>query len=220
MCGRVARTRELKDYAARLGVDPRYIEEHFPPSWNIPPGTKHPAFLVGRSGELKVHPMRWGYRPHWAGENAREVINARGETASGKPYFRTAMGRGQRCLIPVSAWYEWEKTESGKQPWAITNGDQTLFLGGLYARSAEGHGFAVVTRPAVQSLAHIHDRMPLILSDSGARDEWLAHEPLTGDWVEQWIHGESTPDEWCSWRVGKAVNSPGNDRPELLEKVD
>uniref|UniRef100_UPI0038737B09 SOS response-associated peptidase n=1 Tax=Natronospira sp. TaxID=2024970 RepID=UPI0038737B09 len=203
-----------------LGVDLRFIEEHFPPSWNIPPGSEHPAFVLGRSGELKPHPMHWGYRPHWAGEKGREVINARGESAAEKPYFRSAYQRGQRCLIPATAWYEWQKTATGKQPWALSNEAQTLFLAAVYTRGQEGLGFAIVTRPAIKSLGHIHDRMPLVLSDATAQQQWLAHEPLPGDWSQRWITGPSLPDAWQSWPVSRAVNSPENDTPQLLEQVE
>lgn len=62
----------------------------------------------------------------------------------------------------------------------ITNSDQILFLGCLYARSAEGHSFPVVTRPAGLPLAHIHDRIPVILSDPNTCEKWLAPPTISG----------------------------------------
>jgi putative SOS response-associated peptidase YedK len=50
------------------------------------------------------------------------TFNARAETVAEKPFFREAFKRN-RCLIPVSAYYEWEDTPDGKQPWYFTARD-------------------------------------------------------------------------------------------------
>jgi putative SOS response-associated peptidase YedK len=39
-------------------------------------------------------------------------------TWESKPAFRDAFQR-RRCLVPVDNFYEWKKTEAGKQPYAI-----------------------------------------------------------------------------------------------------
>ena len=44
------------------------------------------------------------------------TFNARAETVESKPVFRDAFKR-KRCLIPMSGYYEWQNTPSGKQPW-------------------------------------------------------------------------------------------------------
>jgi SOS response associated peptidase (SRAP) len=53
------------------------------------------------------------------------TFNARAETVATKPMFRSAFKRN-RCLIPVSGYYEWQDTPGGKQPWYFTarDGDQ------------------------------------------------------------------------------------------------
>ena len=43
------------------------------------------------------------------------TFNARAETVATKPMFRSAFKRN-RCLIPVSGYYEWQDTLGGKQP--------------------------------------------------------------------------------------------------------
>jgi hypothetical protein len=45
-------------------------------------------------------------------------INAKAEGIETKPAFREAF-RQRRCLVPVDSFYEWKKTASGKQPYAI-----------------------------------------------------------------------------------------------------
>jgi SOS response associated peptidase (SRAP) len=42
------------------------------------------------------------------------TFNARAETVETKPVFRDAFKRS-RCLIPMSGYYEWQNTPSGKQ---------------------------------------------------------------------------------------------------------
>ena len=64
------------------------------------------------------------------GDEARH-FNARAETAATKPMFRSAFKRN-RCLIPVSGYYEWQDTSCGKQPWYFTARDGSLTIAGLW----------------------------------------------------------------------------------------
>jgi hypothetical protein len=63
--------------------------------------------------------MRWGLVPSWWSKPLKELklatFNARAETVTTKPFFRTAFKRN-RCLIPVSGYYEWQDKPGGKQP--------------------------------------------------------------------------------------------------------
>jgi len=49
-----------------------------------------------------------------------------------KPMFRSAFKRN-RCLIPVSGYFEWQDTPGGKQPWYFTarDGSPALTIAGL-----------------------------------------------------------------------------------------
>ncbi len=55
--------------------------------------------------------MRWGAVPVWWSKQLKELklatFNARAETVATKPFFRSAFKRN-RCLIPVSGYYEWQ----------------------------------------------------------------------------------------------------------------
>src|SRR5439155_21008114 len=50
-------------------------------------------------------------------------INAMAETVASRPAFRDAFARGQRCIVPVDAFYEWKKIGAAKQPYAIVGAD-------------------------------------------------------------------------------------------------
>jgi putative SOS response-associated peptidase YedK len=73
--------------------------------------------------------LRWGLIPSWADDPGigGRMINARSETVAEKPSFRRAFKEG-RCLIPEDGFYEWQKTNDGKQPY--------------YFRMKSGHPFA------------------------------------------------------------------------------
>ena len=75
--------------------------------------------------------MRWGLVPRWWSKTLKDVrmatFNARAETVETKPFFRDAFKRN-RCLIPMSGYYEWQDTPTGKQPWYFTARDGSPIL--------------------------------------------------------------------------------------------
>jgi putative SOS response-associated peptidase YedK len=87
-----------------------------------------PVGVVTQERELVT--MRWGLVPWWWSKPLKELrmatFNAR-ETVETKPVFRDAFKRS-RCLIPMSGYYEWQNTPSGKQPWYFTARDGSSLL--------------------------------------------------------------------------------------------
>ena len=81
--------------------------------------------VTKRDGKREYGRMRWGLVPYWWSKPLKELrmatFNARAETVTTKPVFRDAFKRS-RCLIPVSGYYEWQDTSSGKQPWYLPRG--------------------------------------------------------------------------------------------------
>jgi len=124
----------------------------------------------GRSIEL----AKWGFMPHYA---KRPLINARGETVHEKPTFRKSFLKG-RCLVPATAFFEWEEKDNKKIKRKISVEDVTIFsMAGLYEDfiSKEGNRFrayTILTTDANTQMALIHDRMPVILSPED-EDKWL-----------------------------------------------
>jgi putative SOS response-associated peptidase YedK len=103
--------------------------------------------------------MGWGYV---LGDGKR-IINARSETAGERPLFRDGMNQ-RRCAVPASRYFEWERSGGTKTKYAIRpEEDGPFYLAGLY-RIVSGHPeFVILTRPPADSIAFIHDRMPVIL---------------------------------------------------------
>ena len=140
----------------------------------------------GRSGNMGVFPMVWGFTNE---ASSKPIINCRIETADQKNLWRESW-HTRRCVIPASWYYEWgvlpndegyntlrqqrdiKKTRFIIQP---TEAEIT-FLAGVY-RYEEHSGkqipmFSVITREAVEPVRSIHDRMPLMLKKEDVRD-WL-----------------------------------------------
>jgi SOS response associated peptidase (SRAP) len=80
----------------------------------------------------------------------REHQRPKAEGIENRPAFREAFQR-RRCLVPVDNFYEWKKTATGKQPYAIALADRQLMaLAGLWEtwRSPAGErvrSFAIIT---------------------------------------------------------------------------
>lgn len=168
--------------------------------YNIAPTQEIPAVTESRDGHRKFRLFRWGLVPHWAQslKIGSQMINAKAETLSERPAFKVAFER-RRCLIPADGFFEWKDVpleepqaslfgdapaKSGKirkQPYHFTlKNDDVFAFAGLWSRwsDTEGHivdSCAIITTPANELIAPIHDRMPAIIApeDFG---KWLDRE--------------------------------------------
>ncbi len=73
--------------------------------------------------------------------------------------------------------------------------------------------FCILTTPANELVARIHDRMPAILRPTDY-ERWLSLEP---DPHEVLVSFPSEP--MTMWPIAKRVNSPDNDDEQLLDEV-
>ena len=81
--------------------------------------------------------------------------------------------KNRRCLIPASSYFEWEKRDKGKIKYDIRpDGNGTLYMAGLYRIEGNKAVFTILTREPAESIAFIHDRMPVILPND-MRNDWL-----------------------------------------------
>lgn len=134
-----------------------------------------PIITRGSSGIGAVL-MNWGF-PKWEGSGV--IINSRSETALVKPMFKGSYER-RRCIIPSTGFFEWQHVngKSRKEKYLITiPGEKMLYMAGFYNRCNDKqgkpfNGFVIMTQPANQSIARIHDRMPLMLI-AKEREIWI-----------------------------------------------
>lgn len=123
------------------------------------PGDSVPVLCRSRAGNIRPFAMEWG----WRMADGKRLINARSETAGQKSMFRQSM-QLRRCLLPMSAYFEWEATGNGKIRHRIAPDAPGIhFLAGLYRFEDEKALCTVLTRPAADEIAFIHHRMPVII---------------------------------------------------------
>jgi putative SOS response-associated peptidase YedK len=112
--------------------------------------------------------VRWGMRPFR--KSGWTPINVRSENAS-----RRWM-EGGRVLVLADGWYEWLKEErkgAPRIPFRYTvDGGAPFAFAGLY----DGTGAAILTGPANEVCAPVHDRMPCVLEGPDAEGAWLSGE--------------------------------------------
>lgn len=220
MCGRFAFFSPADAIAAAFGTEPSH---EFAPRYNIAPTQDVPVLMSDADGQRVWGELHWGLVPFWAKDPAigNRMINARAETVAEKPSYRQALSR-RRCIVPASGFYEWRKDDDGKKtPWYISRADgQPLAMAGIWELWDKGEqplrSFSIITTAANDFMHELHHRMPAILEKPG---------------MDVWMAGTSGKDELLTlinspvtaglqaWPVSRAVNSPLNDHPELLERV-
>ena len=224
MCGRYALTTAAKDLAQRFSL--RGAPE-FAPRFNVAPTQVMPVLIRSDDGSRQAEMMRWGLIPFWAKDDSigNRLINARSESVAEKPAFRAAMKR-RRCLVPVDAFYEWQKLNGGtrKQPHAIRMADESTFaFAGLWEQwSDDGEGevlsYTILTTKPNEALTKIHNRMPVIL-DPADYDAWLDPNAATGDELRRLF--EPFPAEQLEmYPVSTHVNSPRNDDASCIAPMN
>jgi len=227
MCGRyatfgpVSLSREAKTVLDQLELDIVSEINQRDDQFNIAPTQKALVIASGEHG-YEIKPLRWGLVPSWAKDEkfGAKAINARAETVATKPAFRAAFKK-RRCLVPASGYFEWRVEDGGKQPYFIHDpaGDLLMFAGLWEAwRPADGSEpiktFTIITGEPGKVSGDIHARQPVILPP----DLWAV-----------WCDG--MPDEASATLVAapeaelvyhpvpKAVGSPRNKGPELVEPI-
>jgi putative SOS response-associated peptidase YedK len=224
MCGRSTYKLTWEEIVTlyRLTMGP--APHNFRPRHNVCPTTTIDA-IVETDGQRTLERMRWGLVPSWWSKPLKELklatFNARAETVAQKPFFRGPFKRN-RCLIPVSGYYEWQDTPGGKQPWYFTarDGSPALTIAGLWDEWTDPETgkplkscTMIITEPN-KFVAEVHDRMPVLLTEKQF-EPWLSGEAGT-----EYLAG--APNDYLQrCAVSKRVNSSraDDDDPTLIERV-
>lgn len=221
MCGRYA-TNDWKDIV-RYSEPVKYVADDGKRRFNAAPTQMLP--VVRNHPDRELAALRWGLIPSWAKDKSigAKMINARGETVAEKPSFRAAFKR-RRCLVPMSGFYEWQKTPAGKVPHFIHLLNTKMFTAaGLWEHwpglngDAPIESFTIITTDANELMRPLHDRMPVILPPE-CWEAWL--DPEYNDAAD--LQGMLVPypaDEMRAYPVSTRVNSPKNDDAELIAAV-
>lgn len=196
MCGRIelTLTEGMQDTLRTLfQIDPAW-----PTQPEISP-TQEAQFLTHGTA-WTVHSGRWGLIPPGMQLPAAKkyaTFNARAETMDRSPSFRDAFKSGGRCVLPLSAFFEWPKKSKVR---IARPDDKPLLVAGLWSAQPSEDGerlsCTVITRPPTDDLAGVHDRMPALL--------------LTRD-LDAWLNApapEAKAVALGSWRPGLVAVTP------------
>jgi len=98
-----------------------------------------------------------------------------------------------------------------------------MVLAGLWERwrSAAGEAldsFTIITTRANQLMEHLHHRMPVIL-DEDLLGAWLAPKPLSPARLDAVLQ-PCNSDRLEAFPVSALVNSPANDQPECIQRLE
>ena len=168
-----------------------------------------------------VELMRWGLIPRWAKEadSGLNTINARAETVAERRTYRGPL-RHQRCLVPASGYYEWQRTANGKVPHWVYLPDEPLFaFAGLWETWRDPAGdevrsYTIITCEANALTARIHNRMPVILQRED-EDQWLNPDLVEPEQVLPLLRPYPS-DRMAAHPVSRKVNNPHNDSQDLI----
>ena len=179
---------------------------------NSPAATTAPPDAANAADTPRVLlPAQWGLVPHWvksasdARLRAPKLVNAKSDTASTGTAFRDAWLNGQRCIVPMVAFFE-DDLRSGKKavPTRIARVDgKPMGVAGLWARWQGADGEVIISYCLLTVNANNHallnrygtpgseKNMPAILNE-GAYDAWLTARPdkakeFMRQYAPQWL---------------------------------
>ena len=221
MCGRYSLTSDMQHLQQRFSFN--WKQTGYNPRFNIAPGQQ--VITITNSGlGNKAQFMQWGLIPSWSKDlkSASRMINARSETLSQKPTFAKLID-SKRCLVIADRFFEWMQSGQKKIPMCIM------------LKSGEPFGFAglwdtwishnkelintctIITTIPNDLISPIHHRLPVIIPDYSESD-WLNPVETNTDYLKELL----VPYEahyMEAYQVSTSVNSPSNDRRDILDRV-
>ena len=241
MCGRYALVKSAGELIEEFEITTNRIPAALPADWNIAPTREIYVIRDFRDigddaseNRRELATLSWGMIAPWSKDRSEAVrsqsqaINARSESVHEKPTFRSAF-KSRRCLIPASGYYEWA-TELGKyeskQPFYIQSETEgkTLAFAGIYDRWVDPSGeifesASIITRPAVDFLAKIHNRMPTFLPVN-RWDAWLDPKLNSVEEIQKLMELAELAKGLRAHPVSTRVNATRNNGADLISEID
>lgn len=221
MCGRAYKTYTDEELYLRYLNKRRLKLPVLKPNYNIAP-THEVLVLRNVDGEKQFDLFQWGLIPVWEKEFKTKLstINAKSETIFESKLYKSPVTK-RRCIVPLSGFIEWKREGDQKRPFAIFLKDQPIMsVAGIWETwkggDQERHSFSLITTSANRFMDKIHDRMPVILHE---KDEDAYLDPQQKpESIAKLL--KPCPDKWLdAYEISTLINSPRNNRPEVLEPI-
>lgn len=225
MCGRMNVTSDpLQDVLMDLvGQSVEVRDNH-----NTSPMSKVWIARDSNDEGLEAMQAQWWLVPNWVKEPGTKysMFNARSENLNKSNAFRGPFQR-QRCVLPITGFYEWQRQGDVRQPFYVTPTEEpALFLAGLWDEWVDREtdevlaSCTVITTNVCDQLKFLHHRQPVMLPrdvvdfwiDSRTRTEELKilFRPglscsLSVTPVSTYVNNSRNFGEQCLERTGEPV---------------
>ena len=210
MCGRYSvqkKTLLVANSLVKKNINVDLEQDNF----NCAPGGKYPCIKSATNGKY-LEMTVFGILPSWAKPDFRRLHNARLEGIETKVSFKKLIVNS-RAVIPISGYFEWQKTENGKKiPHYFTRtDDQDIFLAGIH----DSGQFTIITRQVENDVnARVHHRQPVIISKSQINNYFN----LNNNAVE-FLNSVKAPNLKFH-KVSTDVNNPSKNDVTLINPVE
>lgn len=171
MCGRFETKRieqELLDLFlnAKLKAEIEQEKDNFDKGDSVP--TQKIMSVLLKKDIYKITKVNWGIKFK---EDSPLIFNSRIETIKEKKYW-SSLFANNRCIVPMSGFYEWHKEGNKKIKYRIHLPDSKIFfVPAIFYKNNENKLFAsLITTIPNDFIKQIHHRMPVILDFKKAID--------------------------------------------------
>lgn len=176
MCGRYGRRGDKQKIAEAFHITSSPEDVFVEDTEDAAPGSIQPVVCINRDGQRDLTDMRWGFKL-----GGRLIFNTRSESVTDSGFWKKLFLH-QRCIIPASSFFEWQKVERKGQAKPkyefVVPGRDYIGLAGVWSNSynpktgGKENTFSILTARPNGVMKPIHDRQPVILEP---RDytEWL-----------------------------------------------
>lgn len=218
---------------------------------NISPGEICPIIVSSKhfsdsadNYDRTIIPALWGMIPRWhKGDYKKHGLttnNARIETIRTSKLYKPCLTEGQRCVVPIEGFYEWQTVKEGLKPserpvyfiympqeknvkiedkntWPSDSSVRLMYLAGIFdlwhdENNDYIYSFSVITFESDDYFNWLHHRTPAILETNEQIEKWLNFGDFPYNEVLDTVVKPPTLLKWHS--VSKIVNNSRNKSTE------